>query len=200
MPHSLQRKIVQKPPCLREAAFCRSGIIQVCRRQGRRGVRRCCGEHDQNVSQMRRCVASESFRFCCRKCGYEGDADVADANNILWRGQRLRARGERLCTARAQVKRPSRKSRAGQQQKPIRRDPYAPKTHKDSAGNLRPSGRRGCQFASASTEPKVIFLPLQNKRTCIAESPMLECSSTHSLRGCAPQCGYVQMQVLQNFA
>jgi len=45
----------------------------------------------------------------------------------LRRGQRLRARGERLCTARAQVKRPSRKSRAGQQQKPIRRDPYAPK-------------------------------------------------------------------------
>ena len=78
--------------------------------------------------------------------------------------------------------------------------PMRLKTHKDSAGNLRPSGRRGCQFASASTEPKVIFLPLQNKRTCIAESPMLECSSTHSLRGCAPQCGYVQMQVLQNFA
>ena len=77
--------------------------------------------------------------------------------------------------------------------------PMRLKTHKDSAGNLRPSGRRGCQFASASTEPKVIFLPLQNKRTCIAESPMLECSSTHSLRGCAPQCGYVQMQVLQNF-
>ncbi|WP_410346234.1 hypothetical protein, partial [Sutterella wadsworthensis] len=61
-------------------------------------------------------------------------------------------------------------------------------------------GRRGCQIASASIEPKVIFLPLQNKRTCIAESSMLECSSTHSLRGCAPQCGYVQMHVLQNFA
>lgn len=70
----------------------------------------------------------------------------------------------------------------------------------DSGWVVQRSGRRGCQFASASTEPKVIFLPLQNKRTCIAESPMLECSSTHSLRGCAPQCGYVQMQVLQNFA
>jgi len=176
--------------------FCRSGIIQIRRRQGRRGVRRCCGEHDQNVSHMRRCVASESFRFCCRKCGYESDAVVADANNILRRGQRLRARGERLCTARAQVKRPSRKSRAGQQQKPSEEIPMRLKTHKDSAGNLRPSGR----IASASIEPKVIFLPLQNKRTCIAESPMLECSSTHSLRGCAPQCGYVQMHVLQNFA
>ena len=71
----------------------------------------------------------------------------------------------------------------------------------DSGWVVQRSGRRGCQFASAGTEPtKVIFLPLQNKRTCIAESPMLECSSTHSLRGCAPQCGYVQMQVLQNFA
>lgn len=112
----------------------------------------------------------------------------------------LRACGERLCTARAQVKRSSRKSRAGQQQKPSEEIPMRLKTHKDSAGNLRPSGRRGCQIASASIEPKVIFLPLQNKRTCIAESSMLECSSTHSLRGCAPQCGYVQMHVLQNFA
>ena len=180
--------------------FCRSGIIQVCRRQGRRGLRRCSGEHEQNVSQMRRCVASESFRFCCRKCGFEDNANVVGANNILRRGQRLRACGERLCTARAQVKRPSRMSRAGQQQKPSEEIPMRLKTHKDSAGNLRPSGRRGCQIASASTEPKVIFLPLQNKRTCIAESPMLECSSMHSLRGCAPQCGYVQMHVLQNFA
>ena len=119
--------------------FCRSGIIQVCRRQGRRGLRRCSGEHEQNVSQMRRCVASESFRFCCRKCGFEDNAAVVDANNILRRGQRLRARGERLCTARAQVKRSSRKSRAGQQQKPSEEIPMRLKTHKDSAGNLRPS-------------------------------------------------------------
>ena len=51
----------------------------------------------------------------------------------------LRACGERLCTARAQVKRPSRKSRAGQQQKPSEEIPMRLKTHKDSAGNLRPS-------------------------------------------------------------
>ena len=77
--------------------------------------------------------------------------------------------------------------------------PMRRKTHKDSAGNLRPSGRRGCQFASASTEPKVIFLPLQNKRTCIAESPMLECSSTHSLRAAAvrirPNAGAAELRL-----
>ena len=78
----------------------------------------------EDVSPLNRLTQA---RFCCRKCGFEGNADVVAANNILRRGQRLRARGERLCTARAQVKRPSRKSRAGQQQKPIRRDPYAPK-------------------------------------------------------------------------
>ena len=118
-----------------ERLFCRSGIIQIRRRQGR--LRRCSGEHEQNVSQMRRCVASQSFRFCCRKCRLEGSADIADANNILRRGQRLRACGERLCTARAQVKRPSRKSCAGQQQKPSEEIPMRLKTHKDSVGNLR---------------------------------------------------------------
>lgn len=64
--------------------------------------------------------------FCCRVCGYKGNADVVAANNILRRGQRLRACGELQCTAAAQVNRPSRKSRAGQQQEPIRRDPQAP--------------------------------------------------------------------------
>ena len=53
-------------------------------------------------------------------------ADVVAANNILRRGQRLRACGELQSTAAVQVNRPSRKRRAGQQQEPIRRDPQAP--------------------------------------------------------------------------
>ena len=77
----------------------------------------------EDVSPLNRLTQA---RFCCRKCGFEGNADVVAANNILRRGQRLRACGELQSTAAVQVNRPSRKRRAGQQQEPIRRDPQAP--------------------------------------------------------------------------
>ena len=77
----------------------------------------------EDISPLNRLTQA---RFCCRKCGFEGNADVVAANNILRRGQRLRACGELQSTAAVQVNRPSRKRRAGQQQEPIRRDPQAP--------------------------------------------------------------------------
>ncbi|WP_418867466.1 zinc ribbon domain-containing protein [Sutterella wadsworthensis] len=77
----------------------------------------------EDVSPLNRLTQA---RFCCRKCGFEGNADVVAANNILRRGQRLRACGELQSTAAVQVNRPPRKRRAGQQQEPIRRDPQAP--------------------------------------------------------------------------